>query len=66
MTSEGDRQYRADHVVRAIRSWEGALELDPDNPELTERLERARKVLARLEELKNKQRTNTRQFRDGS
>jgi tetratricopeptide (TPR) repeat protein len=66
MTSEGDRQYRADHVVRAIRSWEGALELDPDNPELTERLERARKVLARLEELKNKQRATARQSRDGS
>jgi hypothetical protein len=66
MTSEGDRQYRADHVVRAIRSWEGALELDPDNPELIERLERARKVLARLEELKNKQRATARQPRDGT
>ncbi|MGB7931957.1 MAG: hypothetical protein WCH04_06965 [Gammaproteobacteria bacterium] len=66
MTSEGDRQYRADRVVRAIRSWEGALELDPDNPELTERLERARKVLARLEELKNKQRATARQSRDGT
>jgi len=66
MTGEGDRQYRADRVVRAIHSWEGALELDPDNPELTERLERARKVLARLEELKNKQRATTRQSRDGS
>ena len=66
MTSEGDRQYRADHVVRAIHSWEGALELDPDNPELTERLERARKVLARLEELKNKQRATARQPGDGT
>jgi len=66
MTGEGDRQYRADHVVRAIRSWEGALELDPDNPELIERLERARKVLARLEELKNKQRATARQPRDGT
>jgi hypothetical protein len=66
MTSEGDRQYRADNVVRAIHSWDGALELDPDNPELTERLERARKVLARLEELKNKQRATAKQSRDGS
>jgi tetratricopeptide (TPR) repeat protein len=66
MTSEGDRQYRADNVVRAIHSWDGALELDPDNPELTERLERARKVLARLEELKNKQRATARQSRDGT
>jgi len=66
MTSEGDRQYRADNVVRAIHSWDGALELDPDNPELTERLERARKVLARLEELKKKQRATAKQSRDGS
>ena len=66
MTSEGDRQYRADNVVRAIHSWDGALELDPDNPELTERLERARKVLARLEELKNKQRATARQSGDGT
>jgi hypothetical protein len=66
MTSEGDRQYRADNVVRAIHSWDGALELDPDNPELTERLERARKVLARLEELKNKQRATARQSGGGT
>lgn len=66
MTSEGDRQYRADNVVRAIRSWEGALELDPNNPELTERLARARKVLARLEELKGKQRTTARHPGDGT
>lgn len=53
---EGDRQYRADRVSRAIRIWERAYELDPDNQELGERLERARKVLARLEELKGKKR----------
>jgi len=66
LTSKGDRQYRADNVVRAIHSWEGALELDPDNPELTERLERARKVLARLEELKKRQRTPAGQSREGT
>ena len=66
LTSEGDRQYRADNVVRAIRSWEQALELDPDNQELTERLERARKVLARLEELKNRQHSPARQSREGT
>jgi hypothetical protein len=52
---EGDRQYRADNVNRAIRAWEPALELEPGNPELVKRLERARRVLARLEELKNRQ-----------
>jgi tetratricopeptide (TPR) repeat protein len=66
LTSEGDRHYRADNVARAIRSWEHALELDPDNPELTERLERARKVLARLEELKNRQHSPARQSGEGT
>lgn len=66
MTSEGDRLYRADNVSRAIHSWERALELDPDNPELTERLERARKVLARLEELKNRQRAPGNQSKQGT
>jgi tetratricopeptide (TPR) repeat protein len=63
---DGDRLYRADNVVRAIRSWEQALELDPDNPELTERVERARKVLVRLEELKNRQQSPARQSREGT
>lgn len=66
LTSEGDRQYRADNVNRAIRIWERALELDPENPELTERLERARKVLVRLEELKSRQRTPLKQSSDGT
>jgi hypothetical protein len=60
LTVEGDRRYRADNVNRAIRAWELALELEPDNPELVERVERARKVLARLEELKKRQRTSVR------
>ena len=66
MTSEGDRLYRADNVSRAIHSWEQALELDPNNPELIERLERARKVLARLEELKSRQRAPVKQSREGT
>ena len=55
LLNRGDRQYRADKVDRAISSWSIALELDPDNTGIKERLERANKVLARLEELKSKQ-----------
>ena len=66
LTSDGDRRYRADYVSQAIHSWEQALELDPDNQELIKRLERARKVLARLEELKNRQRTHVRQSAQGT
>jgi tetratricopeptide (TPR) repeat protein len=65
-TSEGDRLYRADNVSRAIRSWEQAHELDPNNPELTERLERARKVLARLEELRSRKHAPVKQSREGT
>jgi tetratricopeptide (TPR) repeat protein len=55
LLDKGDRLYRADKVDRAISSWGVALELDPDNSGIRERLERANKVLARLEELKSRQ-----------
>lgn len=55
LVGHGDRQYRADRINPAIDSWNKALELDPDNMEIRERLERANKVLARLEELKSRQ-----------
>lgn len=57
LTRAGDRLYRAEKVGAAIESWQHALELDPDNTRIQERLTRARKVLARLEELKNRQLT---------
>ena len=55
MTGDGDRLYRGDKVDQAIDIWEQALALDPENIGISERLERARKVQSRLEELKNKQ-----------
>jgi tetratricopeptide (TPR) repeat protein len=55
LLNRGDRQYRADKVDRAISSWTLALELDPGNTAIRERLDRANKVLARLEELRNRQ-----------
>ena len=56
LMTTGDTQYRADNVLLAVRTWTEALSLDPDNRELRERVERANKVLARLEELKRQQR----------
>ena len=56
LMATGDAQYRADKVIEAISTWEKAHALDPGNPALKQRLERARKVLARLEELKSAQR----------
>ena len=52
---QGDAQYRADRVNEAIRTWSEANTLDPDNSKVNERLDRANKVLARLEELRSKQ-----------
>jgi hypothetical protein len=55
LMAAGDAQYRADNVLLAVRTWTEALSLAPDNQYLRERVERANKVLARLEELKRQQ-----------
>jgi len=55
LIASGDALYRADNVNGAIKIWTEALQLDPENPELKERLDRARKVITRLEELKSQQ-----------
>ena len=55
LISAGDAQYRSDNVLGAVRLWTEGLALDPENPELRERVERANRVLARLEELKRQQ-----------
>lgn len=51
----GDAEYRADYVTTAIKTWTEAMELDPENQDLKERLDRAARVLARLEQLKQQQ-----------
>jgi hypothetical protein len=56
LMATGDAQYRRDNVLQAVRSWTEALSMAPDNRYLRERVERANKVLARLEELKHQQR----------
>jgi len=55
LTLKGDAEYRADFVVSAIRIWGEALELDPENRDLKERIDRATRVLAKLEQLKQQQ-----------
>jgi hypothetical protein len=55
LLDRGDRQYRADKVTAAIATWSKAQAIDPENKEVSERLQRANKVLARLEELKSRQ-----------
>jgi len=55
LVASGDRHYRADRVSAAITDWSDALLLKPEDVSISERRERARKVLARLDELKKKQ-----------
>jgi len=56
LMANGDAQYRADNVLQAVRTWTEALSLAPDNRYLRDRVERANKVLSRLEQLKRQQR----------
>jgi len=51
----GDAQYRSDNVLGAVRTWTEGLSLDPDNAELRDRVERANRVLARLDVLRRQQ-----------
>lgn len=55
LITSGDALYRAEKINPALREWNEALRLSPDNTEIRERTERANKVLARLAELKRKQ-----------
>jgi hypothetical protein len=55
LMTTGDAQYRAEKIVPALKTWTEALSLDPENPEIRRRIDRANKVLATLEELKRQQ-----------
>lgn len=55
LTTTGDALYRADKINAALKSWNEALSLDPENSGVRERTERANKVLARLQQLKSQQ-----------
>lgn len=51
----GDAQYRAEEILPALKTWTEAMSLDPENPEVRKRIDRANKVLANLESLKRQQ-----------
>lgn len=55
LVASGDSLYRAEKINPALKAWNEALSLSPDNTEVRERTERANKVLARLKELKRRQ-----------
>lgn len=49
------RLYLEGQIEAATRVWQASLEIDPDQPEIAERLERARRVSERLRELRDRQ-----------
>jgi tetratricopeptide (TPR) repeat protein len=55
LVTAGDAQYRAEKIAPALKIWSEALSLDPDNPEILKRIDRANKVLANLKALKRQQ-----------
>jgi len=48
---KGEHQYSQGEFERALKTWESALPLDPDNKDLNKHIIRAQKVLKNLDEL---------------
>jgi len=51
----GDQLYREEKIAPAVAIWEAALELDPDQQEVTEKIDRARRVLEKLEAIRSRE-----------
>ena len=50
----GDRLYREEQIGPAVAVWESALELDPDHEQISEKIDRARRVLEKLESIRSR------------
>ncbi|MGD8998925.1 MAG: tetratricopeptide repeat protein [Granulosicoccaceae bacterium] len=55
MTAKGNSLYRQERIAEAKAVWEKALRLDPDNRELKTHIDRATRVLTKLQNLRNVQ-----------
>ncbi len=55
LTSLGDRLYREEHLLPALAIWRIARRLAPDDRVLKEKVERAKRIAAKLERLRAKQ-----------
>jgi tetratricopeptide (TPR) repeat protein len=55
MTAKGNSLYRQERIAEAKAVWEKALRLDPDNRELKTHIERATRVLIKLQNLRKAQ-----------
>ena len=50
----GDRLYREEQIGPAVAVWETALELDPNHQGISEKIDRARRVLEKLESIRSR------------
>jgi len=51
----GDRLYRDEQIGPAVAVWEAALKLKPDQEQISQKIDRARKVLEKLEAIRSAQ-----------
>ncbi len=51
----GDQLYREEKIAAAVAIWGAALELDPDQQEIAEKIDRARRVLEKLEAIRSRE-----------
>lgn len=51
----GDSLYHNEQIGPAVKVWETALRLDPNQVEIKEKIDRARKVLEKLEEIRSRE-----------
>ncbi|MCP4412646.1 MAG: hypothetical protein GY808_08800 [Gammaproteobacteria bacterium] len=54
LTRQGDQFYRDEKIEEALKSWETAASLYPESSELQSRIERAKKVLEQLQEIRSR------------
>jgi len=59
LISHGDRLYREEHIEDALAIWRQAASLDPDNSGIKRRIERANRVIERLQQIRIKSETGT-------
>ncbi len=55
MVRLGDQLYREEKLVHAVAVWEAALELDPNREEISGKIDRARRVMEKLEAIRSRE-----------
>jgi tetratricopeptide (TPR) repeat protein len=54
----GDEMYRSERIEQAVRAWEAANRMAPGRNNIAQRIDRAGKVLERLEQIRRQKRVN--------